>query len=198
MITATVVLGCDDERAFFQNKATLAHSLSPVYIDLSSQCDLIFLSMPALPRFQASKVIQTAVPRLLQRQLTAAADFFGGGGGRQGKKKALLIGITYRYNFTDIYPELHGTTSDVRELKETLISEIALPHCVCCAVLIWILILHSDCYGFKQEDVVVLNDGDIDTMGSETWPTRTNIVGPLSFYLDQVIVLNLSWDVDHG
>lgn len=150
----------------------------------------IFLSMPALPRFQASKVIQTAVPRLLQRQLAAAADFFGGGSGREGQKKALLIGITYRYNSTDIYPELHGTTSDVCELKETLISEIVFPRCVCCAVLIWLFMLHLDCYGFKKEDVVVLNDGNIDTMGSETWPSRTNIVGLLSFYLNQVFMLN--------
>ncbi|EIM89369.1 uncharacterized protein STEHIDRAFT_167177 [Stereum hirsutum FP-91666 SS1] len=118
--------------------------------------------MPALPRFQASKVIQTAVPRLLQRQLAAAADFFGGGSGREGQKKALLIGITYRYNSTDIYPELHGTTSDVCELKETLIN----------------------CYGFKKEDVVVLNDGNNDTMGSETWPSRTNIIAAIKALVD--------------
>lgn len=135
--------------------------------------------MPALPRLQLSKVIQTAVPHLLQRQLAAAADCFGGGGGLEGQKKALLIGITYRYKFTERYSELQGTTSDVRELKETLISEIAFPRCACRLFLIQNSTRHSGYYGFKKEDVVVLNDEDVRTMGSETWPTRANIVSLL-------------------
>ncbi|EIM89370.1 uncharacterized protein STEHIDRAFT_109568 [Stereum hirsutum FP-91666 SS1] len=77
-----------------------------------------------------------------------------GFGARETKRKALLIGINYLHQQSELYGSLSGPIDDVKVLRDTLITY----------------------HGFKEKDVTVMTDEEKDPKNRKMLPTKANII----------------------